>query len=478
MNQTDASQAPSGMRAFTIVWIGQLVSLFGTSMTQFALTIWTYELTGRATELTRVALFSFAPVILLSPIAGALVDRWNRKLVLILSDLAAGLSSVAIFLLYSTGNLEIWHLYVAGAFAGAFQTFQWPAYSAAVTTMLRKEHYARAQGMMTVAETASGLFAPGLAALLLVVIGIQGVLLIDIITFIFAISAVLLVFIPQPKVSEAGREGRGSLLQESLYGFRYILRRPSLLGLQLMFFQINLFGTLGGILLSPMILARTNSSEATLASVQTAFAIGGLLSGLLISTWGGPKRKVHGVLMSMIFSSILGNLLLGLGRGVVIWVVAAFGTSIFTSILNASNQAIWQAKVPPDVQGRVFSVRRMIAQITAPIAMFIAGPLADGVFEPGMREGGNLAQTFGGLIGTGPGAGMALIMVITGVMATIFSASGYLVPAIRKAETLIPDYDAGGEIAAQELPDAIGLTPTAAAMAEGVGDDPLPATSR
>jgi len=476
MAQSVANTQRSGMRGFTIVWVGQVVSLFGTALSQFALTIWAYELTGKATALALVGFFSFAPTIILSPVAGALVDRWNRKLVMMISDLGAGMSTVAVFILYSTGNLEIWHLYVAGAFAGIFQTFQWPAYSAAVTMMLPKEQYARAQGMMGMAESASGLFAPALAALFLTVIGIQGVLLIDIITFVFAVSAVLIITIPQPERSEAGREGAGSLLQESLYGFRYILKRPSLLGLQMMFFQVNLFGTLSAILIAPMILAQTNTNKDLLATVQTAFAVGGLVGGLLISTWGGPKQKVHGVLLGMFFSGI-STVILGLGQIVVVWVVAAFCSSIFVQILNASNQAIWQAKVAPDVQGRVFSVRRMIAQVTAPIAMLIAGPLADQVFEPGMRAGGNLANTFGGLVGTGPGTGMALIMIFTSFISALLSLCGYLVPAIRNAESLIPDHDAtpAAVPASATLPDAIGAVITTGALVEGVGDDPLPA---
>ncbi len=155
------STRPSGMTGFTVVWVGQMISMLGTGMTRFALTIWAWQLTGSATALALVGFFSFGPIVLFSPIAGALVDRWNRKLVMMLSDLAAGMSTVAIFVLYATGHLEIWHLYVAGAFAGTFESFQWPAYSAAITTMVDKKHYARASGMLSLAESISGIAAPG-----------------------------------------------------------------------------------------------------------------------------------------------------------------------------------------------------------------------------------------------------------------------------------------------------------------------------
>jgi DHA3 family macrolide efflux protein-like MFS transporter len=186
----------SGMPAFTIVWFGQLVSQIGSGLTWFVLSIWAWQETGLATALALVSFFSFGPTVLLSPVAGALVDRWNRKLVMMLSDLAAGLSTVAVLLLYVTGNLEIWHLYITGAFAGAFQAFQWPAYSAAITMMVRKEQYGRASGMLSVAESASTIAAPVLAGMLIMVIGIAGVMLIDIVTFLFAIATLLVIHIP------------------------------------------------------------------------------------------------------------------------------------------------------------------------------------------------------------------------------------------------------------------------------------------
>jgi MFS family permease len=429
------------MPGFTLVWLGQLVSLLGTAMTAFGLGLWAWQETGQATALALVGFFTFGPTVLLSPVAGALVDRWNRKLVMMLSDLAAGLSTIVVLLLYMSGNLEVWHLYVTGAFAGAFQAFQFPAYSAAITMMVSKDQYARANGMLALAESASGIVAPLLAGFLVSVIGISGILVIDIITFSFALLALLAVHVPQPPATEAGREGKGSLWQESIYGFRYIVRRPSLLGLQLVFLGANLTGTFAFTVLQPMILARTANSAAILGAVLSAGGIGGVVGGIAMSTWGGPRRRVHGVLGGMILSSLLGICVLGLGQSLPMWAVGLFFTSFFLPVLNGSNQAIWQAKVAPDVQGRVFSVRRLIAQISAPVAMLAAGPLADFVFEPGMRAGGGLTSLFGGLFGTGPGAGMAVMMFLAGVAGIAVALAGYLFPAVRDAESILPDHD-------------------------------------
>lgn len=450
-------QRPAGMLAFTIVWFGQLVSLIGSGLTLFALTLWAWQETGSATALALVGVFSFTPLVLMSPIAGALVDRWNRKLVMMLSDLAAGISTIVVLLLYLTDSLEIWHLYIAGAFAGAFQAFQWPAYSAAISTMLPKEQYGRANGMMSFAEAAAAIVAPILAGVLLGPLGIAGIMAIDIATFAVAISTLLVIAVPQPKRTAAGEEARGSLLKESVYGFRYILSRPSLLGLQLVFLANNLAHNFSAVVITPMILSRTGNNEEMLGIVLSAGGVGGVVGGFVMSGWGGPKRRVHGVLGGMALGGIVGTLLMGVGRSLPLWVAASFMSVFLIPIINGSNQAIWQAKVAPDVQGRVFSARRMIAWIAIPLAQLLGGPMADYVFEPAMQPDGSLAGTFGWLVGTGPGAGMGLILILSGVMAACVGLSGYLFPAIRNAEILLPDHDpVTPEAAVQGAGDAVG----------------------
>jgi predicted MFS family arabinose efflux permease len=251
-----------------------------------------------------------------------------------------------------------------------------------------------------------------------------------------------IVRIPQPVASEAGEEGRGSLLKESAYGFRYIFERKGLLSLLLIFLVANLIFSISYTVLSPMILARTGNNEVTLGTVRSVLGLGGVVGGLLMSAWGGPKRRIHGVLIGMAISSVTGTIVLGLGQNLVVWSIGAFFTTFLLPILNGSSQAIWQAKVAPDVQGRVFSVRRLIAQISAPVAILLSGPLADHVFEPAMMAGGSLTGSFGSLVGTGAGAGMSLMFVLTGVLGAVVSLVGYLFPAIRDVEDILPDHDA------------------------------------
>ena len=432
---------PTGMRAFTIVWAGQLTSLLGTGMTQFAIALWAWELTGQATALALVGFFTFGPTVIFSPIAGALVDRYDRKRMMMLSDLGAGLATVVLFLLLLADQLQIWHLYIAGAFTGVFQSFQFPAYSAAVSTMVPKSQYGRADAMLGLAEAGAGVFAPLVAGGLFVFIGLRGIMLIDIVTFLFALATIWFVHIPNPPRTSEGEQARGSIWQESIYGFRHILKRPSLLGLQMVFFVGNLVSTLCFTLLAPMILARTASSELMLGGVQSALGAGAVIGGVILTAWGGPKRRVNGLLAGWVLSGI-GTILLGMSQTLPLWVISGLLASAAIPLINTSNQAIWQAKVAPDVQGRVFATRRLIAQITAPVGMLLAGPLADYVFEPALLPGGALAGTFGGLVGTGPGAGMGLIFVLCGILVVGVGLAGYAVRVVRQAEDLLPDHDA------------------------------------
>ncbi len=434
-------QGPTGLFGFTIVWFGQFVSMVGTGMTQFAITIWAYQLTGQATALALVGFFAFAPVVLFSPLAGAIVDRVPRKAVMIASDLAAGLSTVALLILHLTGHLRLWHLFATGFLAGVFGSFQFPAYSAAISLMMEKRHYARANAMLGLAEAASGVIAPMLAGGLLLLIGIRGIFTIDIATFIVAIGALLVVVIPEPE--KATREAATStLLKDALFGFRYIFASPSLLGLQLVFLASNLIATFGFTVFAPMLLARTGNNSLMLGSVQMALGVGGVVGGLAMSAWGGFKNRVHGVLLGMAFSSLLGTIVLGVGQSLPIWIVGGFVESLMIPLINGSNQAIWQAKVPPVLQGRVFATRRLIAQVSVPIAMLAAGPLADRVFEPMMRSESTWARVFSHVVGSGAGAGMGLMLVFAGVLGAAVGFGAYVFRPVRDAERLLPDHDA------------------------------------
>jgi hypothetical protein len=314
--------------------------------------------------------------------------------------------------------------------------------------MVEKKHYTRANAMLGMVHSASIIIAPAAAGALLGFIGINGIMIIDIATFVFAIGMLLLVIIPNPTETAVGRASRGTLLQESVFGFRYIFSNRSLLGLLLIFFTTNLTFGLSMILMAPMILERTAHNSVILGTTMMMFGVGGVVGGLVIAAWGGFKRRIHGVLLGLVFLSIFGQIVIGLGRGIQVWAVGAFLAMFFMPLVNGSSQAIWQAKVSPDIQGKVFATRRLIAQISSPVAMIMGGRLADAVFEPAMASGGAFAQFFQPLVGSEPGSGMALLFIFAGFTGVIAAVIGYLVPAIRNVETLLPDYDAPAEPAA------------------------------
>jgi len=435
------SKRPAGMPAFILVWIGQIISILASGMSHFALSLWMYEQTESATAMGLMQVFFITPFLIMSVPAGVMVDRYNRKLMMMLSDFAAILATGMIFVLYALGRLEFWHLYVAAVLNGLGNTFQWPAYSAAISTMVPKEQLGRANGLMSLMEAGPGVLAPILAGALYPLIGLTGLLGIDVATFFIAIGALAFVYIPQPQRTQEGAQASGGMLKEAWSGFQYIFTRPSLLGLQMVFFFGNLFSGMTFTLLAPMVLARTGQDSIIYGSVQTIGAVGGILGGVIMSIWSGLKRRQFGVIFGWMMEGIFFVMLLGAGRGLPVWGLAMVLGGIIGALINTSNQAFWQAKVAPDLQGRVFSARRLIAWFTQPIAPVIAGTLADYVLEPAMRTESTLSTTFSGLVGTGPGAGMSLLMIFCGVTITLVGLTAYFIPAIRNADKLLPDHD-------------------------------------
>lgn len=431
----------NGFRIFAIIWFGQLVSLFGTAMTRFALLIWAYQQTGAATTLALMGFFAWLPLIVVSPLAGVLVDRFDRRKVMMLADLGAGLSTMGVLLLLVSGQLEIWHLFVLEAAASFCEAFQTPAYTALSSTLLDKTSYARASGMRSLAGESSQIMAPVGAGLLLGLIGLEGILLIDITTFVIAMMTLTLVRLPASQGASL-HEAAAPFWQQVTFGFRYIFARPGLIGLLVIFMGINLCAALTyyGVL-SAMILARTGGDEVALSVVQAMLGVGGVLGGVVVSVYGLPRRKIHAIFGFAGVSFLLGDFLLAVGRSVPAWGAAAVLGAFFIPFIVGGDRTIWQSKVAPALQGRIFAAQSMLRNGAFPIGYLLAGPLADWLFEPAMQPTGAWAASFGWLVGTGPGAGMALMFVCTAVLGATLSFCGYLVPAVRNVERDLPDHD-------------------------------------
>ncbi|MGB8506881.1 MAG: MFS transporter [Pyrinomonadaceae bacterium] len=425
----------TSIQTFLLVWVGQVVSLIGSGLTGFALGVWTYQQNGSVTQLSIIAVCNRLPGILMSPLAGALVDRLDRRLVLIVCQLGAGASILSMAVAIFFGHLPLWHICIALTVNSALGAFQWPAFSAATTLLIPKKYFGRASGLNATGDALGLLLSPLMGGVLIVLIKIQGVFLVDFVTFIFSFATLLMVKIPQPPKS---REVplKSSLLREVGFGLTYVYSRPGLLGLLIFFALTNFLGGFLLVLTTPLVLSFTTGSV-----LGTVLSIGGgglLVGSLVMSVWGGPTRRVRGVFIFEILGGLC-LILAGLRPSALIVAVAAFVFYFSRPFINGCSQAIWQSKIPPDVQGRVFAVRRMLAWSSLPLAYVLAGPLADNLFEPWLADGGFLAASVGSVIGTGPGRGIAFLFIILGLLTLLMVGVGYLYSRLRLLEDELKD---------------------------------------
>jgi MFS transporter, DHA3 family, macrolide efflux protein len=421
-------------RSFRILLFGQAVSLLGTGMTRFAVMIWAYERTGTATSLAMLGFFACITYVLVSPLAGVLIDRLDRRKVMFLSDLGAGLMTAMLLALNLAGRLEIWHLYLAEGMSGMFEAFQEPAFSAAVSLLVPKDGYTRANALLGLGRSAARMFAPAAAGLLLPAfgrpeIGLSAVMAVDLATLSLALFGLLLVRIPPAPVSSTGQQAGGSWRKQLRFGSTYIWQRPGLRELLGTFFLINLFATLTYFaVLSPMILARSRGNEAALGLVRTVMGLGGILGGIIISLWGGTHRKARLFLVSTALSFLVCDFLTAISRSTIGWSVAGFLSELTIPFIVAPYFALWQEHVPADVQGRVFATREAVQVLAQPAGYLLGGWLADVWFEPALASGGPLAGSLGLLVGNGPGAGMSAMFLFTSLLGGLTGLLGLLSP--------------------------------------------------
>jgi DHA3 family macrolide efflux protein-like MFS transporter len=442
----------TGYRTFLIVWLGQVVSLVGSSLTWFGISIWVFLETGSVTQLAVVLLASQLPRILISPIAGTYVDRWDRRWAMILSDAGAGAGTLMMVVLYLTGNMTIPALAAIAAVSGVFQAFQCPAYQAATTLLVPKERYSQASGMVQMAEAIGNLVAPVLGGIMIAVGGLGLLVAIDMMTFLFAVGTLLVVKFPKPPASKAGEEGAGSVWHETVFGFKYVYKRKGLWGLLLYFAAINLaFGAIMP-LITAYLLSFTDA--ATMGLMFSLSATGMLIGSVVASTWRGIQHKVAGILISGV---VLGIAVAAVGLVVSppLVVIAIFGAMFTLPLANSFSQAIWMSKVDPDVQGRVFAVRSAISGAAVPISLLLVGPLADNVFVPLMTGDSTLGIWLQGIFGSGVTAAYGLFFVTVGLSVVAVSAATWMVGPVRYLERDVPDaagLPTEGDIAAEAAP--------------------------
>ena len=424
-------QNNADIRTFVTVWFGQLVSIVGSGMTDFALGLYVYQRTQSVTQFALILLCRALPALLLSPVAGALVDRWSKRSVMLCSDLIAAVCTFALAALFVSNQLQLWHIYVGVLAVAAAGVFQVPAYLTATTALIPAKHLSRASGMVQVAQACAEIISPLLAGLLLGALQVQGVLLADAATFCFSVFTLLIVRFPrtvEPATHERSAEPLRGQISE---GVNYIRRRPALVTLLAFFAVVSLEGGMIGALVQPLVLGFT--SPAGLGAILTAAGSGLMLGGILLSAWGGPARRIDGVLGFLLLLGF-GIILIGLRPVPLLAGIGAFCAHFCMPFVNGCNQAIWQSSVPLSLQGRVFAVRQMVTRGAQLLALVAAGPLADQVMAPLMNAGGLLSGSVGQVIGVGAGRGIALIFISMGLLAVLTAGFGWLSPRLRRVE--------------------------------------------
>ena len=432
------------MRTFFIVWFGQLISLLGSKLTEFALGFWileqTYRETGTITQFAITILLIYLPKVLVSPLAGVIIDRWNRRWAMILSDGMTGLITIGLIGLVWTQQLAVWHIYLSVTVASVFNAFQLPAYTAAIAQIVPQKHLSRANGMVQVSSGVAKIASPFIAGLLMNFVGLSGILTIDLITFAIALVSLSIIRFPNIKRRSIKKSPVEQFINDTISGWDYIATRPGLLRL-LSFIAISYF-TMGmlEVILWPL-LYEPNSTEQ-LGSILSIGGCGVLAGSLLMSIWGASKHRVSIILSCVALQGIV-IFSAGFKASVIVLALSVFLYLFSQPIIISSNQAIWQSKVPAKLQGRVFALQQSLERALAICAYVVAGPLVDRVLNPLMAEGSFLANTLGKYIGgtISQGDGIALLLIVLGILNLAIVLVALREPRLRHLETELPDHN-------------------------------------
>jgi DHA3 family macrolide efflux protein-like MFS transporter len=432
-----SSGVATGWKTFLTIWCGQLVSLLGSGLSGFALGLWVLRTTGSVTEFALIAVCTLAPRIVLSPVTGALADRWDRRRTMLISEIVAASATLYLAAAMAVGFLNVRQIYAAMSVISVCSAFQWPAYAASITLLVPKEQFGQASGMVQIAQGLAQTLAPVMAAVMMQSkLGIVGILSLDLCSYLFAAATLAIVRIPRPLPGAQPSEPQPSLARDIAYGWRYLSSRSGLVGLLVMVSACNFLLGAIMILVNPLVLSF--SSPQVLGAVMTTAGIGMFVGSAVMSVSGGPRRRVRGM---VVFLALGGAALLlaGLPPSPLLIAAGAFLFLLSVPIASGYMQAILQSKVEPAVQGRVFAFTGMAVSAAMPLAYLVSGPLADRFLEPWFAAGGPLADSLGQWIGVGPGRGIAAAFVASGLLLICVTVAGYLHPRVRGLEDELPD---------------------------------------
>jgi MFS family permease len=405
------------LRTFLILWITQSFSVLGSEMTSFALVIWTYQQHGSALTTSLLSICSYVPYVLLSIFAGALSDKWNKKMTMLVCDSFAALCTISVLFLLTTGYLEIWHLYLINALNGLMNTVQQPASEVAISLLASPKHYQKVSGVRSLSNSLITVLTPAIATAALAFTNIQTVILFDLITFSVAF-VVLLFFVKIPDEVKKINNEKETVLQAAKSGLHYLKDNRGILDLILFLSIINFTASIFNAALPTMILSRAGGGKMALGMINTFTGLAMMFGSILVTLTPTPKSRVRIIFGSLLFSMSTENFILAFGRSTPIWCVGAILGWIFIPVMSAHMDVIFRTKIPVQMQGRVYSARNTLQFFTIPIGFFCGGILIDKVFEPFMAaQPPHSLWIF--LFGAGKGSGAAFLFMVIGIVGVL-----------------------------------------------------------
>lgn len=404
------------LKPYLILWSTQSLSALGSGMTSYGLVLWLYLKSGSALQTALLSVCSYLPYVVMSIFAGALSDRWNKKRTMLVCDLIAALSTVAVLALIKAGSLEAQHLYILNALNGLMNTVQQPASEVAATMLIPKGLYGKTSGLRSFSQSLNSILTPILAAALFSFAGIELIIAVDLTTFAAAFLTLwLAISIPEGRQEDAPKE---PLLTSVRSGLGWLKRNPLIMNLILFLAGINLIASVYNAALPAMLLSKPSGGEAVLGIVNTCAGIAAMLGSILVTLLPEPKNRVRVICLSLFLSMSTENFMLAFGKTPLIWCTGAVLGWLLVPVMNANMDVIFRSTIPRDMQGRVYSCRNTMQFFTIPVGYLLGGLLVDSVFEPFMAvqpPDSTLAQLFG----AGKGSGAALLffaIALSGVL--------------------------------------------------------------
>lgn len=409
---------------YIIFWLSQAISQFGSSMTSFSLILWAYTQNGTAMTVSLMTFFNYVPYIIISLFSGTFVDTHSKKKIMLAADSIAAICSLSVLVLSTVNELQIWHIYLVNIIIGLTNAFQGPASSVVLGKVVPRDKITQVSGMNSFSSNLVAVMSPICAAALFGFGSLGLIIVVDLISFLFALLVLLSVLkIPEDIIKKTNRKAVFSGCKE---GFLFLKLNHGILIIIITMALLNFFSRLTyENILSPMILMRSSNNSLILGTVNAIMGVGGVLGGIVVSTGRVKANSVKMIYISAMLSFMFGDIIMGIGRNGFVWSVAGLMASFPIPFIYAGQMEILYQNIPKDMQGRIFSVRNAIQFSTIPIGILLGGFLADCVFEPFMTLDIPLTRFLKMLVGEGAGSGMAVMFLCTGILGTLFSLIFY-----------------------------------------------------